>query len=262
MAKQRLWVSAATDFNDVFEVVPRYDGFVEAEYLTGLKKQFDSMPPDIRGEWSDYEVQMRRLMKPTIDEDHEAIPEQFQKHFSANFGIVCFSTKLDCLLMWGHYTRSHKGFVVEFDPHHSLFHPSEFGKVDYSQTRPVFEPADARKMLLVKSKEWEYENEYRLIKSLSKLDRAVKEKGKQPIEEKHFIQLPLDAMKAVYIGLKMPKQNYTELLTSIKLPGREHISAYAMRRHRQAYALEAIPWKPPASAATTHYESVWTGLLA
>jgi len=263
LTTQRLWVSAVSDFNDVFEVVPRYDEFVETEYSVGLRRQFDALPPDIRGEWPDFKAQMGKLMSEAIDDDHEIIPQRIQDHFRASFGIICFSTELDSLLMWGHYTRSHKGFVVEFDPHHSLFHPLEFGKVDYSQTRPVFETAAARKMLLVKGKEWEYENEYRLIKSLSKLDRAVKEEEKQPPEEKHFVQLPLDAVKAVYVGLKMPRQKYTEILTSIKLPGREHISAYAMRRHRQAYALKAIPWKPPAFAVKTqHYETVWTELLS
>jgi hypothetical protein len=247
-SSEKLWVSAATDFNDVFEMAPRYDTFVEAEYVKGLEKEFAFLSPEVRVTWSEYKQGMQPLIQQSIADDLEILPESFQKRFSQHFGIVCFASKHECLLMWGHYARSHSGFVVEFAPEHPLFSPSEFEKVVYSENRPSIDILDYRKIILQKSPEWSYEQEFRLVKPLPTLSKALRRDGK----EKYFLPLPLDAVKAVYIGMRMPEQNRDELLKSVNSTGREHIAKYGVRRHRDKYAITMVPWDkikaPPANA--------------
>ncbi len=259
LAAQQLWVSAASDFNDVFEVVPRYDKLIEDQYLAEVQKNHAFLPPEINVSWPEYKRSMWRLIEQAIAEDHEVLPEGFQKKFSEHFGIVCFGTKLDCLLMWGHYTKSHSGFVVEFDPRHSMFDPTEFGKVEYSEVRPLVDVIDYRKILLQKSPEWSYEQEYRLIKPVALLPKAMRRDNR----EKHFVSLPLDAVRAVYFGLRMPRERRDELLSSLTLPGREHIAKYAMRRHREKYAITPVAWAEVKTAPTdakADFDGLWKAI--
>lgn len=82
----------------------------------------------------------------------------------------------DSLLMWAHYGISHTGFVLEFDPSHPYFttrrsEGDEFGhlrRVVYRDTRPSVNliDLDGVEMFLVKSKEWEYEHEWRVLRTL------------------------------------------------------------------------------------------------
>ena len=38
-----------------------------------------------------------------------------------NIGILCLSEVRDSILMWGHYTDSHQGFVIGFDSDQPFF---------------------------------------------------------------------------------------------------------------------------------------------
>lgn len=95
-----------------------------------------------------------------------------------NVGVVSLSSVPNNMLMWSHYADCHRGFAVGFritcdglaatdirDHGYQLL-PHE---VSYSKTRPqVSFAADSRveqmeKMLLVKSRNWRYESEHRVI---------------------------------------------------------------------------------------------------
>lgn len=88
-----------------------------------------------------------------------------------NVGVSCFSTNGMNPLMWGHYTNSYVGFVVKFknnfhfknDPGIKSF---KLTSVVYSDNpRPANEkyPFAEDYQFIVKLKDWEYENEWRLI---------------------------------------------------------------------------------------------------
>src|SRR5258706_13751942 len=90
-ASEKLWVSAATDFNDVFELVPRYDKLLKEGYLSGLEKSYAFLPPGINVSWPEYKAPMLKLMEKTIAEDHDVLPDGFQKKFTEHYGIICFA---------------------------------------------------------------------------------------------------------------------------------------------------------------------------
>lgn len=88
-----------------------------------------------------------------------------------NKGICCFSTNGLNPLMWGHYTDSYNGFVVEYDIDLKIVSVPEMKseklmRVIYSDNpNPVSEKSPFANMyqLVVKLAPWEYENEWRLI---------------------------------------------------------------------------------------------------
>ncbi|HEX9883282.1 MAG TPA: DUF2971 domain-containing protein, partial [Desulfobaccales bacterium] len=80
------------------------------------------------------------------------------------------------ILMWSHYANGHRGVCLQFDPINDalLANRMLFGqalKVIYSEKRPVLniidigKPKEYQKALLTKSNHWDYEKEWRIIKT-------------------------------------------------------------------------------------------------
>ena len=259
---RKLWFSAAKDFNDIFEVIPRYDSLVSSQIEDALKKQFAFLPPHIAVDWQSYKKHMQIYTSQLYSETLEVIPQGFQDKFSEHFGIICFSENSDSLSMWGHYAKSHQGFVVEFDRSHSLFAPEELGKVLYSNERPVAEASqglNSWKVILTKSPAWDYECEYRIVKPLKKLKRAIRRDG----VEKTYIELPCNAVHAVYFGCKTLQKARDEILNDLKADDWKHVSKFIMRRHETKYAIQPLPLEklrvPPADARKD-FDDLWKAI--
>src|SRR5262249_17850696 len=81
--------------------------------------------------------------------------------------MYCLTPHPDSLLMWAHYGEKHEGICLEFDA------TREFGlayRVAYSDNLIAITPdllrenvALAEAMVLTKSSEWKYEDEYRML---------------------------------------------------------------------------------------------------
>ena len=107
---------------------------------------------------------------------------EFAKRFSS---YACFCEDIRSILMWGHYADSQKGFALEYDFRPTLQKPLPYVvlcPVVYSENRydateymtwaflrmqglPAISPdiSAHMKVALHKSKDWEYEQEWRLI---------------------------------------------------------------------------------------------------
>jgi len=92
------------------------------------------------------------------------------RQFVASVGIYCLSEKNDDLLMWSHYSDSHRGLCLQFDSsvEETIFW--EAFKIIYQDEYPVVNIMDMgkadefRKALLTKSGCWAYEQERRILK--------------------------------------------------------------------------------------------------
>src|SRR5262245_42021305 len=135
-------------FNDPFEMQPVLNSLLSEEEEKRIGLEVDSS-----------------YIRSIAD---EILPNLYEK-----LGILCLTEKSDNLLMWAHYADHHRGFVLEFDPHHEFFNRKKGGddlyhhpaKVGYSDTRPSVSFKDYLGVvtLLTKSVEWEYEQEWRMI---------------------------------------------------------------------------------------------------
>ncbi len=111
--------------------------------------------------------------------------------------LLCMTDTPDNPLMWSHYANSHKGFCIEFKCMHAITYPviyidrkidfkdiaEEFVKTknnlflkNYSEDKSIAKINALRTSILfcLKSKIWDYEKEYRLIK----VNKKLKSNGK------------------------------------------------------------------------------------
>lgn len=102
-----------------------------------------------------------------------------KKRLKEHYGVSCFSYVNNNVLMWSHYTNSHKGFCVIFDKellNKTIKYPSfmltGFCDVFYDRKLPVAELiierekigfVSKKKILIQKLRLWKYEKETRLI---------------------------------------------------------------------------------------------------
>lgn len=87
------------------------------------------------------------------------------------FGVICLSPVSDSILMWSHYSASHKGFCIGFDDEfvESVQDYHDFDYIRYMGSAPVFNYALEdmhalfEKLFFYKDSCWHYENEKRII---------------------------------------------------------------------------------------------------
>ncbi|WP_322003274.1 DUF2971 domain-containing protein [Marinobacter alexandrii] len=109
--------------------------------------------------------------------------------------LCCFTNSKDNLLLWAHYGDSHKGMCLEFD---SALQPISYArKVVYQDKYPTAQfPAsnDDRviKPALIKSKNWAYEEEYRII--------FTPDCGVRAPNDGKSLYLEPSALTAIYFG--------------------------------------------------------------
>lgn len=158
LGNHKIMFSHYKDFNDPFECAANIDtNNTTAEWANFLKSQGASL-----GEIKQIvgniltDRQAASIIKGSI---HDTISES---------GIFCMTPKPDNLLMWAHYADQHKGVCIKFDLLADI--PSfAFPKsVDYSDDYYNFNylrnPGMASQTIWHKSKDWAYEEEYRVVK--------------------------------------------------------------------------------------------------
>jgi hypothetical protein len=160
-------------------------------------------------------------------------------------GFFCLSKNSQSLLMWSHYADQYAGAIVEFDTSHEFFaHPIE---IEYRACRPrkhlsmylTDEPIPVSE-LCVKSKEWEYEGEVRIIRFLADCEEvSCRDKRGFPI----FTQtLPVEAIKSVTLGERMSIPKQREILGRIM---NTNIALYQAAIDLSGYSLSRVVIKLP-----------------
>jgi hypothetical protein len=102
--------------------------------------------------------------------------EKFRQSLGQALGILSLTEDPANVVMWSHYASQHFGIVVEFDEKHPWFDPRTIAtddlrhlvKVSYVQDpHPrTWKQVTGTDMLYTKTAQWDYENEWRLIRPL------------------------------------------------------------------------------------------------
>lgn len=184
-----------------------------------------------------------------FQKDH--VIEKFQKYhkdsaeeYFNSIGILSLSKKWNNPLMWSHYTNSHRGFCIGFNEEHNFFKDfqSEFGigninKVIYESNRPFLELSSNKdgnciskknmEILCTKSKDWEYEDEYRIIRRLNDPDLMV--------GDAFLYKIPHDAVAEVVIGLQADSKLQDEIL---KFCNQMNVSAHKVFQDKLLFSFD------------------------
>ena len=128
-------------------------------------------------------------------------------------GILCLSKNPSSLLMWSHYADGYSGAVVGFDEAHEFF--SGHFEMEYSEHRPKVNIASYTESgeavpiaeLCVKAKEWEYEKEVRVVRSLGNCVHTGTP-GDFPV---YVMDIPSECIESVTLGERMPVRHQREV---------------------------------------------------
>ncbi len=134
-------------------------------------------------------------------------------------GICCFAKKNDNILMWSHYSDFHKGLCIEFDTKEdsNLFHVVV--PVNYVEKIPLYNHSSDRdkiieKLIQSKAKDWEYEEEIRVLKTGLEIEKN---------EGQNFKFNP-KSLKKVIFGCKATNDTIDQYKNLCKSNGLEHVT--------------------------------------
>lgn len=180
-------------------------------------------------------LKQRGLDLDLMNRIYDEITKSFNT-YKDEIAVCCFSEVNDSKLMWAHYTGSYAGFCIEYDFSNCLDIDFLKGiqKINYSNKRPIYGEMDIpvieNAILTTKSKEWEYEKEWRCIYKLNY--EFANERIYPVLNVKNYI-------KAIYLGCKMSEENkkliydYYKDSTSVKI--------YEMKISQNTFDIEFEP---------------------
>jgi hypothetical protein len=176
-------------------------------------------------------------------------------------GIFCLSKRNDSLLMWAHYADNYAGAVVEFDGSHGIF--TDQIDVEYKPLRPkkhisayaaANEPIPVSE-LCVKSDQWEYEQEVRVVRCLSECEKLGQDKRRFPV---YVQQIPPACVKSVILGERTPVTEQREIYARVMdtdiallLAAVDH-AGYTFRHEIIKYNVPYSKMGPVMSPRTAH----------
>lgn len=198
----KLYHATPSQFNDPFECKPYFSWPPKARNISEIRKYLRNL---LKSEGIKHKKAGQKVSKLMRDSNliRSYIHHSAQHAFS-KIRICSFTTTNRNLLFWSHYASSHKGFCIEYDA--TVFPISYAFKVRYVDKYPEVQypaPADKTglKPALLKSKDWEYENEFRTIFVPSDVNVG------QPDNDGSSLILKGNEIKNIYFGVKMDEED-------------------------------------------------------
>ncbi|KAF0129146.1 MAG: hypothetical protein FD155_2635 [Bacteroidetes bacterium] len=165
LANAELWFAAPTSFNDPFDCQIND----QTNWTDDNIREYVTKTVQTSGEEIDPEDVVR---------GNQQNPGNFNKFFTSNLkkllstqGVACFLPTPENLLLWAHYSDSHKGVCLKFDitKDEDLFALTFAVKYPKDNKYPHFDYLTQRdqlvnKAMLTKSIHWKYEDEIRVLK--------------------------------------------------------------------------------------------------
>lgn len=150
------------------------------------------------------------------------------KHIRACIGVSSFSERYDSPLMWAHYAESHTGYCVEYDFSGSVALSNLFPAIYRDAVFDcscIFDDVTWRQAILstlVKSTDWSYEREWRMVLSKEKpIGRGIPVNVPTPIR--------------VYLGSLIASENKEKI---IDICNKKEIDVFQMHHSNNAFKME------------------------
>lgn len=189
LTKGSIWFSKLSEFNDPFEgQAIIQDNYTEEQWYNYLVQ--NGWNPSVASK------KAKELVTNNIQEARNIVRTAIDNQ-SKITGFYCLSGVHNNLLMWSHYADSHKGCVIGYDLKKCLPLFERINRVKYDNNYPAYnylqDQVGPFNTIYHKSKNWEYENEYRIMGTPGAVD------------------LPDEAISAIIFGCKTSKANKTRI---------------------------------------------------
>ncbi|OMF45398.1 DUF2971 domain-containing protein [Paenibacillus amylolyticus] len=176
------------------------------------------------------------FLKEVIQQQNEKSIERFRGISQDGMLISCFSEVNNSILMWSHYAVNHTGFCIEYDfikPQReklitNILCPVIYQDTLFDSTQYFIEALNNGEnynnlsgiyMAMIKSMEWKYEKEWRLI---------------LPMGTSSGFNRPLFRPEAVYLGAKISDEHKQEIM---KIAKHKEIAVFQMKMMNREFKL-------------------------
>lgn len=219
-------------FNDPYDcgVSPHYDHWTETDWINTwcrilTKRYTEANKARINRELDKLLDSHRSKPQNTLD----SIGEQQTTYFKNKIGIFSLSSTFESIVMWSHYSNSHRGLCIGYSTEilrncvekymrdnydEPLF--IHLRKIKYDSRYPYIKAIpgeiDVNAFFLriyTKFILWDYECEWRFAIGVgSKYDLNLR-----------TVQIPVEAIRKVYLGLRIAERDVSELILLLKRAG-------------------------------------------
>ncbi len=195
LTDQTLGFSRLNDFNDPYE-----SDYRVIHYFHSIEDEKKLLDPPVNA--------LTELQKLVTD-------------YLSRIRVTCFSRTAVNNLMWSHYAKHHSGICYSFEhsPKSPLFDPDKmsWGNVIYSSLLPelkIFQDQTTRGMLpsilsdvvLTKSQDWAYEQEFRFYNSF----------------DGNSLKYPIKALKAIILGRRVSESDEKKVIEQVTFFNKEN----------------------------------------
>ncbi len=245
IANARLWFSDPLQFNDPYDCNLDFTVGLQDDWYEHL---FNAVPATVL-------TRERQELRERFERDPDAAAQikrrleqieygNIRKQIGAR-GVCCFGRVDDNLLMWAHYADKHSGVCLTFDiSEDETFFNAPY-LVEYREELPQYNLLDVlRKLphtgivqhiLATKSKEWEYEQEVRIIK----WSRFGPFRG--------LLEFKKRALTEVTFGHKTRAEDKKRVAVLLAGDAYKHVRLSEMRLSQGAFALIKMPYNACSS---------------
>lgn len=189
-------------------------------------------------EWFDFLIQNHtdRLTARAVAHDIVSDPQRAEKlikdsvcTFQNSTGFLCLSNKKDNLLLWAHYAKQHEGCCIKIDLLNDidLFYRIQHVTYDnkYLAYNYLRHQAGAFESICHKSKDWAYEEGYRIM-------------------DFHYIGAKVinpGTIKEIYLGCRIKDDDKKDILNAVAITKKQAgITVYQTAPDTQSYQLKFL----------------------
>jgi hypothetical protein len=164
LTRNRIFCSDPTTFNDPWDCKPYFDPALldDPVIQAGTAESFiATQKGGPKGDIMDHLLRTNPALLKQLLQGFSANQVEF---ISKRWGVYCLTSDSCSTLMWSHYSRNHRGICLEFAVENTHFRAAH--KVQYQTEYPrllLHDENSRLKILLIKSDDWSYEQEFRLI---------------------------------------------------------------------------------------------------
>jgi hypothetical protein len=162
-------LSTPKNFNDVYDMRPHISLDCSRDEL---RKRLKNIAKNIHPELNKKQLDLR-TSELMVNEKltTELVTDIFHNRLNQS-GVFCLTTSPRNEALWGLYANSNKGFAIQYSAYEQPGIFLEAHKVNYSENRPSYNwvKSDSDSLisaLVTKSKKWEAEEEWRIIRIFS-----------------------------------------------------------------------------------------------
>ena len=205
----KLRFSQPEALNDPYECLPACDNIDPSKFFDRIIARNPNALRHLTPEQvKDAKAKVLSNLQP--EQSEEQCLAIYRTKVNNTLGILSLCKRPDSIVMWAHYAEQHKGFVLGFNRSHPFF---EKQKTDWADTGTLREVTYGMNRINVdfagevtlkfdiflrKNRDWDYEEEVRLIRGLHAASELRKVPGKPDI---CLFDIPKTCVSSVIFGL-------------------------------------------------------------